>query len=213
MQHRQRGIIRFLLDGRNQWFWALIEFALLIMEQRNKSYTPYQDITWHKDYAQRGVNPELRRLNREKSMPYEWTPAYRTWLKNISNNTCLYCGRRNCAFHIDHIIPVSWDKCPGATVDNGVWACSSCNQDRGNQDLATWHLDTFGSEHKTRAVVERVWLIQAEARKRFGPPDGPERKAMRVAGKAIIMRRLRQFNQVNPSRKGRVAAQDARKRA
>jgi 5-methylcytosine-specific restriction endonuclease McrA len=133
-----------------------------------------------------GMDSGVRRATRDHGLPYEWTSEYRRWVCNTFNHQCAYCGRRNCKFHLDHIIPVSWLDSPGATVDNAVLACKSCNVDRGNQPLADWLDATFPG--KTDRILKKVERIRAAAWKRWGPT---ERAAMRKEGKKITKRRLK----------------------
>ncbi len=194
-------IFRTLFNNPNHWLWRLVEMVSAALTQGNEFYQPHQEWEWHSSYSGKTADPQMRRARREASLPYEWTRTYRAWLKNMFNHTCVYCGRRKCQFHLDHIIPVSWATCPGATVDNAALACSGCNMDRGNKDLADWHLETFGSPARTRAVVDKIWKVQAEARARWGPAEGSERRAMQTEGRRDLMKTTRRF--INAKHKGK----------
>jgi hypothetical protein len=139
------------------------------------------------DIYRKKMDSSLRRAKRDYALPYEWTPAFRQWLRNVYHNRCAYCGRRNCQFHVDHIIPASWHNSPGATVDNAVWSCASCNKDRGNEPLGTWLRETFGPYH-AKKVLDKVFRAREEAQRRFGKE---ERLLMRQMGRKITRRNLR----------------------
>jgi len=141
----------------------------------------------HSVYSNPHLTPDQRRALRDDSLPYEWTPAFRRWLAAAYKHQCAYCGRRNCKFHVDHIVPVSWPKCPGATIDNAVWVCASCNTDRGNEPLFSWLTRTFGRT-KAESILARVNSVRASARIRFAG----QRLAMRQEGKTLTSRRKAQ---------------------
>ena len=165
---------------------VLLELLAEWLQERSMLYKPFQKVNLHQMYlGTPKLTPEKRRYLREKRMPYEWTPKYREWLRDQWGNACAYCGRSNCTFHVDHIIPVSWANCPGATVENGVWSCASCNTDRGNRDLAEWHLDTFKDEKKTDNLVRWIWEVQKRAHAEFSPKV---RTKMRKDGRKIVER-------------------------
>lgn len=138
----------------------------------------------HSVYSNPRLTPDQRRALRDDSLPYEWTPTFRRWLAAAYNHQCAYCGRRDCKFHVDHIIPVSWPKCPGATIDNAVWVCASCNTDRGNEPLLAWLSRTFGRT-KAERIFGHVNEVRAAALVRFAG----QRLLMRAEGKRLTARR------------------------
>lgn len=73
---------------------------------------------------------------------------------------CAYCGAsegllRGFTFVREHYIPVSSPDCPGATPDNIVVACHSCNSHKNSRDAADWLVSRFG-ERKARRILSRI---------------------------------------------------------
>jgi len=143
----------------------------------------FDEAPLHRYYQNKNMSPDLRRAQRDMDLPYEWNWEVREWFKRQYNFSCAYCGRRHTTFHLDHIIPVSWENCPGATLENAVLACASCNTDRSNKPLGAWLIETFGPE-RADEVLRKVAAVSKRATKVFGP----QRDELRKEGKALTKR-------------------------
>lgn len=75
--------------------------------------------------------PSVIRLKSYVSVPYKNINLTRKNILRRDNHKCVYCGRGDLAFTIDHVIPKS--KGGKDTWENLVTACLPCNNKKGNR--------------------------------------------------------------------------------
>ncbi len=79
--------------------------------------------------------PHVRRHGPQGYRNYE---SYRDWLRDEFMFRCVYCLQReqwygrSGAFHIDHFVPVSVDPGKKCEYSNVLYACSACNEAKGD---------------------------------------------------------------------------------
>jgi len=77
--------------------------------------------------------PSIVRLTRFIHVPKKRVMLTRKNILKRDSHQCQYCGRRNVALTIDHVIPR--DRKGGDTWENLVCACVKCNNKKGNHTL------------------------------------------------------------------------------
>jgi hypothetical protein len=79
---------------------------------------------------------------------------------NSFDHQCAYCGARpgllpSFRFVREHFIPITNPACPGATPDNIVPSCLSCNSSKNDNDARSWLTTRYG-ERKALRILARI---------------------------------------------------------
>jgi hypothetical protein len=63
-------------------------------------------------------------------------------VKRRDHATCRYCGSKDADGHVDHVIPLS--RGGSDSLDNLVWACSTCNLRKGSKTAGEFSISAPG---------------------------------------------------------------------
>lgn len=79
-------------------------------------------------------NPEIAGVDYQRGELVGW--EVRTYLLIKYGYHCVYCGKTDCPFELDHILPRS--RGGSNRISNLVLSCHECNATKGNQTAAEW---------------------------------------------------------------------------
>lgn len=117
------------------------------------------------------INKKLKELGQTQN--YDNRMLYKIWerlsLKDVNKRCCPYCGKPISVsdlfsgnVHIEHILPFS--RTYDDSINNKVIACSSCNNEKGNQSpFEAWGHDT----EKYNDIMSRVEFLPKKMQWRF----------------------------------------------
>lgn len=117
------------------------------------------------------INKELEKLKQKQN--YDNRMLYKIWerlsLKDVNKRCCPYCGKPISAddlfsgnMHIEHILPFS--RTYDDSINNKVIACSSCNNEKGNQSpFEAWGYDA----KRYNEIMSRVEFLPKKMQWRF----------------------------------------------
>jgi hypothetical protein len=90
------------------------------------------EVEWVKFDLQLLHNPEIIGVSYQRGELFGW--EIRSYLLEKFGRRCVYCGRTQTAFELDHVLPQS--RGGSNRVSNLVLSCHSCNQAKGNRTAA-----------------------------------------------------------------------------
>lgn len=104
---------------------------MLAWAQRYCRWVPISrlDVEWVKFDLTLMQNPELTGVQYQKGELFGW--EVRAYLLEKFQRRCVYCGRSQTAFELDHMLPSS--RGGSDRVSNLVLSCHDCNTAKGNQ--------------------------------------------------------------------------------
>ena len=117
-------------------------------------------------------NPEISGVSYQQGELEGW--EVRAYLLLKYEYRCMYCGKKNVPFEIDHQVPLS----RGGThrVSNLVLSCHDCNQAKGNQTACEFGHPEIGQQAqrplKDAAAMNATRFALVEALGAFGLPIG-----------------------------------------
>ncbi len=79
-------------------------------------------------------NPGINGVQYQRGTLLGW--EVREYLLEKYNHVCVYCGKTNVPFEIDHVFPKS--KGGSNRISNLVLSCHSCNQKKGNKPISVY---------------------------------------------------------------------------
>jgi hypothetical protein len=115
-------------------------------------------------------NPEIAGVQYQRGELFGW--EVRTYLLEKFRRRCVYCGKQNVPFEIDHVLPKS--RGGSDRISNLVLACHDCNQTKGNQTAAEFgHTEVSGRAKqplKDAAAVNTTRFALVDALRELGIP-------------------------------------------
>lgn len=100
-----------------------------------------------------GVKHSQTRRARVRELVHDLTEQ--EWHETIKyfDNSCAYCGERNCKLEQEHIVPVTSGG--GYTKSNIVPSCKTCNSSKHDTELVAWYKNQDAySEKRLLKVIE-----------------------------------------------------------
>ncbi len=117
-------------------------------------------------------NPEIEGVEYQQGERAGWET--RAYLLLKYEYQCVYCGRRDCPFEIDHILPSS--RGGSNRMANLVLCCHDCNQAKGDKTAAEFGYPEVEAQAKRplkdAAAVNATRFALVEALRVFGLPIG-----------------------------------------
>jgi RRXRR protein/HNH endonuclease len=118
------------------------------------------------------TNPEVEGVGYQRGELFGW--EVRAYVLEKFAHACVYCGKRNVPFEIDHMVPKS--RGGSDRISNLVLACHDCNQAKGNRTAAEFgraEVERQAKESlKDAAAVNATRFALVEALRELGLPLG-----------------------------------------
>ena len=117
-------------------------------------------------------NPELTGVDYQRGELAGW--EVRAYLLIKYGYHCVYCGKTDCPFELDHLLPRS--RGGSNRISNLVLSCHECNATKGNQTATEWGHPEVAAQAKQplkdAAAVNATRFKLVEALTAFGLPVG-----------------------------------------